>query len=254
MIRDMRCREVTKDVFCATGTDVNWVLVREGTDLTLIDSGWLGDIRALEESIRGLGRRPEDVRAVLLTHAHLDHVGGLNHLRERYRVPVYMDDREVGNARREYREQAGPLDVITRVWRPRVLAWALRITRAGALRDVAVAHAQPFRGGGPLDLPGRPVPVPTYGHTSGHCAYHLPDAGVVATGDALVTGHPTARLSGPQVLPAFFNHTPGTCVPALSALAELDAGIVVPGHGEPWYGPVREAVAIASGRATPTRG
>jgi glyoxylase-like metal-dependent hydrolase (beta-lactamase superfamily II) len=245
----MRCHEVTKDIFCVTGTDVNWVLLREGTDLTLIDSGWLGDIGALEESIRGLGRRPEDVRAVLLTHAHLDHVGGLNHLREHYGVTVYMDAHEVGNARREYLEQARPLEVIKRAWRPRVLSWGLRITRAGALRDVVVAHAQPFPGDGQLDLPGRPVPVPTYGHTSGHSAYYVPGAGVVATGDALVTGHPVARWSGPQILPAFFSHSPDACLTALSALEDLDAGILVPGHGDAWYGPIREAVAIARGRA-----
>nr|BFF04766.1 hypothetical protein GCM10020241_64410 [Streptoalloteichus tenebrarius] len=147
-------REVARNVFRVRGTDVNCVLVREGTELTLIDGGWVGDVPALEKAIRALGRRPEDVRAILLTHAHLDHMGALNHFHERYGVPVYMDPDEVAHARREYVEQATPLDILLRAWRPSVLAWSARISRAGALRRLAVPHARPFPDDGPLDLPG----------------------------------------------------------------------------------------------------
>ncbi|SHG81664.1 MBL fold metallo-hydrolase [Streptoalloteichus hindustanus] len=246
--------EVAKNVFCVRGTDVNWLLVREGRDLTLIDSGWLGDVPALERSIRAIGCRPGDVCAVLLTHAHLDHVGGLNHLRERYGVPVHMDPREVPHARREYLEQVRPAALLQRAWRPRVLAWSLRILRAGATRDLAIPHAEPFPHDGPLDLPGRPVPVACHGHTSGHSAYYLPDAGVVATGDALVTGHPTSPVVGPQLLPCYFSHSARDSVAALDSLAELDAGVLVPGHGDPWYGPLSSAVAEARRRAASSEG
>ena len=244
-------REVAKDVFCVGGTDVNWVLVREGTDLTLIDGGWRGDLAALPASIHILGRRPEDVRAILLTHAHVDHMGALNHLHERYGTPVYTGPREVPHAHRDHLEQATPLDVIRRAWRPKVLAWGLRITRAGALRHLSVPHALPFPGDGPLDLPGRPVPVPCPGHTSGHSAFHLPATGVVATGDALVTGHPTSRITGPQLLPAFFTHAPDQALAAMDTLGGLDAGILVPGHGEPWYGSMSAAAAQARGVIPP---
>ncbi len=238
-------REVRKDVFCAEGTDVNWVLVREGRDLTLIDGGWPGDIPAVEDSIQAIGHRPEDVRAVLLTHAHIDHMGVLMHLHERYGTPVYLNPAEVDNARSGDLEQANPLDVIVRAWRPSILTWSLRIIRAGALRRVKIPHAQPFPLRGPLDLPGRPVPVACHGHTSGHSAYHLPSAGVVATGDALVTAHPTSRLTGPQLLPSFFAHAPHDALMALDALGELDADILVPGHGAPWHGPLSQAAVTA---------
>lgn len=35
----------------------------------------------------------------------------------------------------------------------------------------------------------------------GHCACLLPGGGVLVTGDALVTAHPTSRGRGPQLLP-----------------------------------------------------
>ncbi|ALG12862.1 MBL fold metallo-hydrolase [Kibdelosporangium phytohabitans] len=238
-------REVAKDVFCVGGTDVNWVLVRDGSDLTLIDSGWLGDREAVEESIRAIGHRPQDVRAILLTHAHLDHMGALNHMHDQYGTPVYMDPAEVTQARDGHLEQASPMDVALRAWRPSVLAWSYRIMRAGALKHLKIPHALPFPSEGALDLPGHPVPVACHGHSSGHSAYHLPGAGVVATGDALVTAHPTARSAGPQLLPSFFSYSPRAALAALDVLGELSADVLVPGHGAPWRGALSDAAARA---------
>lgn len=248
-----RVLEVAPEVFLGRGTDVNWVLMRDGSDLTLIDSGYPGDVATLEQSVRAIGNRPKDIQALLITHAHVDHVGAANHLYERYGVPTYTDVVEVAHAHRDYLEQAGRGDVVRNLWRPGVLPWALRISRKGATDDVVVAHAQPLPAGdtgtGPLDLPGAPVPVPTHGHTSGHTAYHLPAVGAVVTGDGLVTGHAVLRERGPQVLPAMFNH--GDALRALALLEDLDVDLVLPGHGAPLRQPIRDAVREARERARP---
>lgn len=237
---------VARDVFCAEGTAVNWVLVREGRDLTLIDAGYPGDVDALLASIETIGHRPEDVRAVLVTHAHVDHVGALNHLHKQFGTPALMHADEVPNATGERHESATTADVVTRAWRPAVLRWSLAISRAGATRHPVVAHAESFEGEGPLDLPGGPVPVHLPGHTSGSAAYLLPEAGVVATGDALVTGHPVSPRSGPQLLPEFFDHDRPAARDSLRRLGALDADLVVPGHGLPWRGDVAEATERAA--------
>jgi glyoxylase-like metal-dependent hydrolase (beta-lactamase superfamily II) len=117
----------------------------------------------------------------------------------------------------------------------------------GVTDDVSVASARPFPVVGPLDLPGRPVPVPTPGHTSGHAAYHLPEVGAVITGDGLVTAHAVLRGTGPQVLPAFFNH--GDPVAGLAGLEPLDADLVLPGHGDVLRRPIADAVREARERA-----
>jgi hypothetical protein len=67
----------------------------------------------------------------------------------------------------------------------------------------------------------------------------------VLTGDGLVTGHPTARRRGPQLLPAFFDHDRAATAAALAPLSGLDAELLLPGHGEPWRGPVADAVTAA---------
>ncbi|WP_229051545.1 MBL fold metallo-hydrolase [Aeromicrobium sp. Leaf350] len=234
---------VTSSVFRAEGTAVNWVILREGRDLTLIDAGYPGDVDAVLASVAAIGHRPEDLRAVLVTHAHVDHVGALNHLHERYGTPVLMHPDELANATGERHESATPADVARRAWRPSVLRWSLAITRAGGTQHPVVTHARGFEPGVPLDLPGRPVPVHLPGHTSGSAAFVLPEAGIVVTGDALVTGHPLLRGTGPQLLPDFFHHDTAAARHALETLGRVDADVVVPGHGAPWRGDLRAATA-----------
>jgi glyoxylase-like metal-dependent hydrolase (beta-lactamase superfamily II) len=126
----------------------------------------------------------------------------------------------------------------------------MRIMRVGAARRVSAPHARAFPVAGALDLPGRPVPVPTHGHTSGHTAYHLPAAGVVITGDELVTAHAVSRLRGPQLIGAMFSHRAFDPADALAPLAALDADVVVPGHGPVHRGSIAGAVATALGRGS----
>ena len=244
-------REVADGVFCVTGTAVNWVVVRSGRDVTLIDGGYPRDVGAVEASIRSVGARPEDLRAVLLTHAHADHLGGPAVLHSRYGVPVLTGAREAAHARREFLEQVSPAQVVIRSWQPRWALWGVRIIAAGALSHASVPSAQDYDGllgaDGALDLPGGPVPIPCAGHTSGHTAYHLPGAGVLVSGDALVTGHELWGWAGPRLLPAPFAHDPEAAFDTLDALAATGAGVLVPGHGDPWEGDLRDAVTEARG-------
>lgn len=247
----MSFEQVADGLFRAGGTDVNWYLFKDGDDLTMIDAGYPGDTAAVLASIEAVGCRPGDVRAVLLTHAHVDHMGAANTLHEAHGTPTLMDPAEVPHARREVLEQARPLDVAKRLWRPGVLPWSLRVTRAGGARDIRITHAEPFPADGALDLPGGPVPVATHGHTSGHSAYYFPGLGAVATGDALITGHAVSRTTGPQLIPSWFNHAPGDPRDGLVALAALDADLLLPGHGEPTRIALSEAVAAAGGAGLP---
>lgn len=241
----VRVERAERDVFHVRGSAVNWVIVRDGRDLTLIDAGYPGDLSAVEESIARIGHHPRDVRAILITHCHIDHVGGASQLALRYGIPVQLHERELPLARGEVREQASPLDVARRSWRPRVARWAVGVLRAGATQHPVVPEATAFIDAGPLDLPGHPTPLLSPGHTSGHCGYLLADAGAVVTGDALVTAHPTADRSGPQLLAAFFGHSPPSALTALDVFADAPADLLVPGHGPLWRGDPREAVELA---------
>ena len=242
MTKGIDQNQVTENVFAFTGTDTNWIIVQEGTDLTLIDAGWHGDAEEVEASIRSLGRQPQDVRVVLLTHAHADHTGAINHLHDSFDVPLYMDPLEVSNALGETYESAGPLNVARRLYRPQVVRWAAKMVKVGGLKRYTFASAQPFPQEGPLDVPGRPVPIASPGHTSGHCSYLLPQVGVLVSGDALVTAHPLFSGVGPRLLPADWSHDQDEAIDSLSAFRDLDADTLIPGHGPVWRGPINDAL------------
>ncbi|MEV3874959.1 MBL fold metallo-hydrolase [Streptomyces sp. NPDC049906] len=231
------------------GSDTNWVVVTEGDTVTLVDTGYPGDRDRLLWSLAELGRSPHEVAAVLLTHAHNDHLGNAEYLSRTFGTPVLLHPREAPHARREFRQQIGVGTVLANAWRPGVLPWAVRALRSGGTRRVPVVAPRPFPTEGALDLPGRPVPVHTPGHTDGHCVYHLPAAGVVVSGDALVTGHPTSRHRGPGLLPAMFDHERAAALASLGSVAGLAGDVLLPGHGPVHRGSVaaaaREAAAAA---------
>ncbi|MFJ8664025.1 MBL fold metallo-hydrolase [Streptomyces sp. NPDC093795] len=242
-------RQVADGTYLVHGSNTNWIILTDGGDATLIDTGYPGDRASLLESLTKVGSAPERVAAVLLTHAHNDHLGSAEYLCTAHGTPVLMHEAEVPHARRDFLHQVSAGTVLRNIWRPGVLPWALHTLRVGGAAQHPVAEPHPFPVSGALDLPGRPVPVPTPGHTEGHCAYHLPDVGAVVSGDALVTGHPTSRATGPQLLPDMFHHQRARAVASLGFLTSLDADLLLPGHGPAHRGPVAQAAEQARTRA-----
>ncbi|NLU84618.1 MBL fold metallo-hydrolase [Rhodococcus sp. HNM0569] len=237
--------QVADGTYFVDAGSVNWILLGDGRALTLVDAGYPAHRDAVVASVESIGHRMTDVEAILVTHAHVDHIGSIPALVQQFSTPVLTSDREARHARREYLEQATPAAVARNVWRPGVAGWALHIMRQGGLEKVSVPEARGFGDASPLDLPGRPVPVATPGHTSGHTAYLLPDVGAVVSGDALITGHGTSRREGPQFLLPMFHHDVDAAHRAIGALASSGADVLLPGHGPVYRGSIDEAVERA---------
>jgi phosphoribosyl 1,2-cyclic phosphodiesterase len=72
----------------ASGSNGNCCLVEEKDVSLLIDAGKSGS--EIEMRMDSLGKSMENVNAVLLTHAHHDHLSGAGVLSRRYDVPIYM--------------------------------------------------------------------------------------------------------------------------------------------------------------------
>ncbi|MFF4793959.1 MBL fold metallo-hydrolase [Streptomyces sp. NPDC001276] len=242
-------QQVADGTYLVHGGNTNWVILTEGDAVTLIDTGYPGDRQQLLDSLTAVGSSPQAVAAVLITHAHNDHLGNAEYLRRTYGTPVHLHETELPHARREFLHQVTVGQVLRNGWRPGVLPWAVHALRLGGTAHVPVAAPEPFPAAGPLDLPGRPVPVHTPGHTRGHTVFHLPDTGVLVSGDALVSGHPTSRLTGPQLLPDMFHHQRAQALASLGRLERLDGDLLLPGHGPVLRGPVRQAALQARERA-----
>ena len=238
--------QVSDSVYLAQTRLVNWTLVTGPDGLILIDAGYPAQRQEVLSSIRALGYDVGDLRAILLTHAHIDHFGTAIWLAGQHGTPVYCHADEVGHARRNHLEQAAPLDVIRQAWRPRWLAWSVEIVRKGAFVHDGIPTAAALTADIAATLPAAPQIVATPGHTGGHCSY-LVD-GVLVSGDALVTGHPTSNRQGPQLLHPVFNHDELACVRSLDTIAALEADVLIPGHGDLWRGPVRAMAEQALAR------
>src|SRR5688572_27205312 len=65
-------------------------VVRAGAGIVLVDAGMDSTGRDIEQALdRAFGARPEDVRAILLTHWHNDHAAGAHAVVERSGAKVY---------------------------------------------------------------------------------------------------------------------------------------------------------------------
>src|SRR3954470_21110471 len=68
-------RDVGPGVHRIEDAYTNWYLVEADDGLTVVDSGVPSSWQSLVAAVAGLGRSLDDVRALVLTHAHFDHVG-----------------------------------------------------------------------------------------------------------------------------------------------------------------------------------
>lgn len=241
----MELTEVGDGVIAVRGRDVNWTIMREGQRFTLVDAGYPRYVDNVHESVRRAGLKLSGLEAIVVTHAHVDHIGGVPAILRATQVPVYVGEPEVPMAVGAWVESAGPIDVAMNLWKPRYVPWSVRITLAGGASHVRVPAALGVADGTVLDVPGHPRVILTPGHTSGHICLQVGNA--LLTGDALITGHAVSGRVGPQMTANFFHTDADQALAALDRLAAVDASVIVPGHGGVWHEPIRDAVAAVRG-------
>jgi glyoxylase-like metal-dependent hydrolase (beta-lactamase superfamily II) len=225
---------------------VNCYLIEDGDQLTLVDAAMPGFRPQLDEYLKSRGRTVRDIAAVILTHAHADHVGMAESVRTDAGAPVYVHEADAEMARTG---KAHPRDgsMIPYLRYPAVYRFLAAGARVGGMKTTKIGELTTFTDGD-LDVPGRPRILATPGHSPGHVAFHLPDRGVLIAGDALCTYHPLTGRHGAQLMPKAFAHDASQALESLSALEPIQAGTTLFGHGDPWTNDVASAVAHA--RAT----
>jgi glyoxylase-like metal-dependent hydrolase (beta-lactamase superfamily II) len=221
---------------------VNWYVLEDGDELTIVDAGLPRSYTALERLLRLLGRPLSAVSALVLTHAHFDHVGFAARLRRRgVPVLVHPDDAGLlGHPLRYDHEQPR-----RRYHSPGTLRAMGSMALAGAPVVRGTHPSRTFQDGETLDVPGRPTAVFTPGHTYGHCALHVPAAGAVIAGDGIVTFDVYTQRPGPRIVAAGATASIATALASLDRYRELEADMLLPGHGDPWRGSPSDAAEQA---------
>jgi len=160
----------------------------------------------IEEIVALLGRHQLRVEYIVITHAHIDHIGGAKKLKDLTGAPVYMNEKDM--------EIYGQIS--------QQAAWIGMPTPERTAIDVYVRDGDVIRWG---DKQATVLHTP--GHTGGSICLHLPD-GAETT---LIAGDTLFRDSiGRTDLPGGnFGEIMRSIHEKLLALD--DATIVVPGHG-----------------------
>ena len=227
---------------------INCYLIEEAGSLTLVDAGISATWDLLLAGLTSIGRSLGDIEAVLLTHAHTDHIGMAERIRTEAPAPVLIHAADRGplvNGKRPPNapdNRAGLGTALRHGFTYRLLWY---FARKGALSTPVVAEAGAFADGQVLDVPGRPRIIHVPGHTPGSAAVLFDDRGVLCSGDAIVTLNAVTGATGPRLAPDAFSSDPIGARASLARLEGLSAELVLPGHGEPFHGTPATAVAMA---------
>ncbi|MDF2990461.1 MAG: Zn-dependent hydrolase [Microbacterium sp.] len=236
-------REVADGVLMITRAFTNSYLVDTDDGLILVDAGLPRSWPLLIAALAAFRSAPRDLVSVLLTHGHFDHVGTLGRLQSEHHVPVHVHEADVPLVRHPYRYDREASRALYPLRHPGGLPLLARMARAGALAVRGVEALGDIRPG--AATLGGLVAVATPGHTYGHTAFHLPDRGVLFSGDALVTLDPYTGRTGPQVVARAATADSAAAVAVLDELTRTGADTVLPGHGDPWTDGVDRAVVHA---------
>lgn len=216
---------------------VNAYLVEEAGEVTIIDAGVPGYYDDLSKELAAMGRSVADVRGLVLTHGHTDHIGFAERLRRSDGVPVSVHEADAALARGEVANPAkgiGPFKLAP------LLGFLWFTLLHGALRIPHLQEVSTFGDGATLDVPGSPRVILVPGHTPGNAALHVASLDALFVGDALSTYAVTTGERGPRIAP--FTADAQQAFESLPRLAPTHARLVLPGHGDAWNGGIEEAV------------
>ena len=116
----------------ASGSKGNCTLISSGGTRLLVDAGL--SCRQLLRRMALCGASPSDIDAILITHEHSDHVGGLHVLAKRLKIPVYMTGATHEAYRRWARDSPGNKIRLER----------LEVFHAGHVFDIGNVTVMPF--------------------------------------------------------------------------------------------------------------
>lgn len=236
--------EVLPGIYRIEHAATNCYLVEHDGALVFVDAGLPRTWSRADRTLRALRRSWADVAAIVLTHAHFDHLGFAARAQRDWGIPVWAHPADHRIAEHPYRYRPG---------RPRLLyplrypaAWSCLgpMIAAGALRVPGVQRLERLTADR-ADVPAGLRVIETPGHTNGHCVLHLPERDVVFTGDALVTLDPYTARRGPRIVARAGTFDAAGARASLEPIAATGARVVLPGHGEPWLDGAASAVAAA---------
>ena len=214
----MAVEEIVSGVYGIGLGYVNAFLVVDEGGLALVDSGLAKRKDTILGAVASAGKQPADLKHILITHHHIDHIGSLADLKEATAASCYVHPADSAIVRGE-QPQPGPNpdSLLGKVAGP--ILNRLSTPAPPAAVDVEVADGEE------LPIAGGIKAVHTPGHTPGHLSYLLASKNVLFVGDAAAN---LLRLGMPL---SVYTADRQQAKESIRKLAALEFDIACFGHG-----------------------
>lgn len=211
----MGTRQISKSVYRISAGAGVFLIDHEG--VTIVDTGLPGRAEKVLNGVRSIGRNERDVKDILITHYHLDHVGNVTRLAEATGAQVWAPEGDADLIR-----EGGKVPPM-RTEGVLGKLFSLFIKEPN-LRPTLVHNV--MRDGERIPVAGTMTVVGTPGHTPGHVSLLWEKEGVLFAGDA--AAHLFFR---PGPLPV--NEDPRQAQASFNGVAQLRFEVAGFGHGRP---------------------
>jgi glyoxylase-like metal-dependent hydrolase (beta-lactamase superfamily II) len=206
--------EIVPGIHQVDGVNGNCYLIARDT-VTLIDTGLPRNSAKIVNYIQEtLKRRPADIKTIVLTHYHIDHIGNVHELKKMSGASVAIHEADA--------------DYVSGKKRPPVpKSWKIKIFRAMGLffrtpdiePDIILKDGDSIAGLTCIHVPG---------HTPGSICLYDSSAKVLFAGDIL-------RFDGSKIneAPPLFTMDAAEARQSIRKIAAIDFDVMLPGHGIP---------------------
>ncbi len=221
-------QQITENVYGVPGMSVGRIYLITGKDgLTVIDASLsTKTAEKLEPQLKAMGFGFGDIKNILITHAHPDHIGGLAELQRHTHARTAIHRRDAAVARGEMPPVRPTPSQVDGIGWKLMAALPLNPNITPARVDLEL------KGGDTLDdiLPGLEV-IELHGHSPGQVGYWWPEKRLLLGGDVLM--HPSWGMMLPLggVTPDM-----AEAKRSIRKVADMDVDILCFGHGLPLLG------------------
>lgn len=223
--------ELISGIHQVDGVNANsYIVVENDGSLTLIDSGMPKDGKKILDYVKsGMSKNASDVKTIVLTHSHVDHVRGAAALKNATgaKIVIHQLDADYLSGKKKMIAPKGAIGFIFGMVSP-------------LMSFTPVEADQKLNEG---DMAGSLTVIHTPGHTPGSISLYNQERKVIFVGDTI--RYANGKIEGP---PAAFTQDVEQAAKSVEKISGYDFDVMLSGHGEPLRSNASEKVKELSFR------